>query len=393
MLDLGVPVMGVAGHWKRAISERLLAGSAELTYRLLGGRTGERNFSRIVVVAPLGRQNGVASGARLQYAALRQLGLDAELVDAAPALRNPLFRIPHSPGTAYVVHSGGPQAAILLATVLPQATDAYRVAFWAWELPDPPLEWSGCERHFAEIWTPSAFAKASLAKMVDRPIHVVPHRVPAKPRRIRDPKACFTVLAMADSRSSLSRKNPDGALRAFRAAFDNSTAAQLYLKLHGFRSELERFERSNADLLRASNIHLIRGYVDDGALADLYRQADVFLSLHRAEGFGLPMFEAMANGIPVIATGWSGNTDFMSNSDSELIPYTLIPVNDSSAVYAGSMWAEPDICAASCALRRLADNLPYYASLAAAAHQRVVSFAPEFPFAVPKSKCRGEGYA
>lgn len=386
-------MMGAMGYWKRAISERLLAGSAELTYRLLGGRSGQRDFSRVVVVAPLGRQNGVASGARLQHAALRQLGVDAELVDAAPALRNPLLRIPHHAGTAYVIHSGGPQAAALLATMLPLATDAYRVAFWAWELPDPPLEWSGCDRHFAEIWTPSAFAKASLARMMDRPIHVVPHRAPGRGRRIRNPDGCFTVLAMADTRSSLSRKNPHGALRAFRTAFGRSSAVQLYLKLHGSQSELAQFERANANLLRTGNIHLIRGYVDDTALAALYRRADVFLSLHRAEGFGLPMFEAMANGIPVVATGWSGNTEFMSNSDSELVPYTLVRVNDQSAVYMGSMWAEPDIDAASCALRRLADNLHHYENLSAAAHRRIASLAPEFPFAVPEGKCRGDGHA
>ena len=360
---------------------------------MIGGRTGDRDFSRVIIVAPLGRQNGVANGARLQYAALRQLGVDVELLDAAPALRNPLFRISHSPGTAYVVHSGGPQAAALLATVLPQATDAYRVAFWAWELPDPPLDWSGYQRHFAEIWTPSLFAKASLERMADRPIHVVPHRVPAKPRRTRNPNGRFSVLAMADTRSSLSRKNPNGALRAFRAAFDNSSAAELHLKLHGFRSELEEFERSNSDLLRASNVHLIRGYVDDAALSELYRKSDVFLSLHRAEGFGLPMLEAMANGIPVVATGWSGNIEFMTSANSELIPYTLVPVKDQSEVYAGSMWAEPDIDAASRALLRLAGNLQYYDNIAAAAHQRISTLSPEFPFEISGCRNNGEGNA
>lgn len=371
----------VLDRLKRLATERYLAGCAAAVQRALGGRAGERDLRRIVIVAPLGRNNGLASAARLQWEALRRLGIDADLIDATPALRNPLFRAPHRPGSAYIVHAAGPQSANLLASVLPHAATSYRIAYWAWELPDPPAGWAGCERNFAEIWTPSGYAQASLAKLFRRPIRVVPHVVPAKERRFRGSGERFTVLAMADTRSSLSRKNPEGALRAFRAAFGTARSARLILKLNGRDAEIDRFERQIPDLINADNVEIARDYLDAAGLAALYRSADAFLSLHRAEGFGLPMLEAMTYGVPVVATAWSGNMDFMGPSDSELVPYRLVPVSDRSGVYAGSVWAEPDIGAAARALRRLADDRDHYERVASEAYRRVLAASPRFPIA------------
>jgi glycosyltransferase involved in cell wall biosynthesis len=335
------------------------------------------------VVAALGRGNGIASGARLQWNTLRQLGVDAELLDVTPSLRNPLFRMPHRPGSAYVFHAGGPQTASLIGSVLPHVTKAYRIAYWAWELPDPP-DWTDCDRNVSEIWTPSAFSRTSLTRLSAKPIHVVPHYMPARPmprrRRFEEP---FTVLAMADSRSSLSRKNPEGALRAFRAAFGSSRSARLVLKLSGRDEDIRSLEVTLADLLVGANVKIVKGYLEDAEISALYRNADVLLSLHRAEGFGLPMMEAMAHGVPVVATGWSGNLAFMSAADSHLVPYALVPVNDTSAIYKESIWAEPDLEEAANMLRRLAEQPDCYARFADAAYRRISETVPSFPFDVP----------
>jgi glycosyltransferase involved in cell wall biosynthesis len=360
-----------------------LAGAEALTHHILRRRSGERDFRRVIVVAALGRNNGIASGARLQWDALRRLGVDTELLDATPALRNPLFRVSHRPGSAYVFHSGAPQTAHLIRSVLPHAATAYRVAYWAWELPDPAPDWAGCDRNVSEVWTPSAFSRASLVRLSRQPVHVVPHYIPARPARQRRLDQPFTVLAMADSRSSLSRKNPDGALRAFRAAFGSSHAARLVLKLSGRDDELRALLASFGDLPAGGNVTIVRRHLDHAELAALYASADVLLSLHRAEGFGLPMAEAMAHGVPVVATGWSGNLTFMSAADSDLVPYTLVPVNDRSAIYGGSTWADPDLDAAATALRRLAEQPEHYDRLAAAAHRRISEATPCFPFDLP----------
>jgi glycosyltransferase involved in cell wall biosynthesis len=370
------------GRLKRLLISNYLAGTEALTHHLLRGRSGQRHFRRVVVVAALGRNNGIASGARLQWNALRLLGVDTELLDVTPALRNPLFRAPHRPGTAYVFHAGGPQTANLIGSVLPHAADAYRIAYWAWELPDPPLDWTNCDRNVAEIWTPSGFSQKALMRLFERPIHVVPHYLPVRSAEARRPDRPFTVLAMADSRSSLSRKNPEGAIRAFQAAFGSSSAARLVLKISG---GTEAFEACLGTLRLGENIDIITNHLDDANLQALYRRADVFLSLHRAEGFGLPLAEAMAQGLPVVATGWSGNLTFMSEADSYLVPYTLVPVNDRSAIYQGSVWADPDLDDAAHALRRLAEQPSYYANLAKAAYRRMAGIEPTFPFALNRT--------
>jgi glycosyltransferase involved in cell wall biosynthesis len=186
---------------------------------------------------------------------------------------------------------------------------------------------------------------------------------------------------MADARSSFSRKNPEAALRAFRMAFGRSDAAKLVLKLTGPDEELARFERSVAALL-GNDIEILKKQLSDTALADLYRSADAYLSLHRSEGFGLPLLEAMAHGMPVVATGWSGNLDFMPPDDCNLVPFRLVPVSDVSAIYSDSVWADPDIEAAATMLRRLANDTDYYARMAGAAHN-CAAVAPSFPFTTP----------
>ena len=99
--------------------------------------------------------------------------------------------------------------------------------------------------------------------------------------------------------------------------------------------------------------------VYEAALDALYRSADVLLSVHRAEGFGLPLREAMSRGIPVVATGWSGNLEFMDDANSLLVPCRLIPVSDASAVYGSAgTWADPDLETAALLLRRLASGEP-----------------------------------
>ncbi len=366
---------------KRYLQEGYLAGCSAWTKRLVGGKAGPRRFERIAIVAAFGKQNGITRGALLQWQALRRLGVEAEMVDATPALRNPFYRVPHRPPTAYVFHSGGPQTASLLAAVLPAARDAYRIAYWAWELPEPPPDWLGCDDPFNEIWTPSRFSRDSLMQMTQRPVAVVPHYPAPEPARKRADRGPFTVLTMADSRSSLTRKNPEGAVLAFASAFGRSAAARLLLKISASDAELQALDARLGGALQAPNIEIIRDFMSEEALSALYGRADLLLSLHRSEGFGLPMLEALARGIPVVATAWSGNTDFTTRQNSLLVPYALVPVADAAGIYRGSHWAEPDLAAAAAALRRLAEDKALYARLAANAHAGCADLPPQFPIA------------
>jgi glycosyltransferase involved in cell wall biosynthesis len=351
-----------------------LAGTRVWAGVSLGRQAPPRDLSRLAIVAALGRRNGIVQGARLQHAALARAGRTAQLLDATAALRNPFARTGHEPASAYVFHSGGPQTASLILGSLPGAARAWRIGYWAWELPDPPQDWRRFGALVCEIWTPSRFAADSLGRMFAQPIRVVPHVLEARPPRRRDPARPFTVLVMADSRSSFTRKNPAAAVAAFRQAFGASPSTQLIVKLNGGGPAPAALGAGGQP-----NIRIVTDFLDEAGLEALYRSADVLLSLHRAEGFGLPMLEAMAHGVPVVGTGWSGNTEFMSEANSLPVPYRLVPVSDADGIYAGSVWAEPDVAAAAAMLKRLAADAALYERLATAAHASVAAASLSLP--------------
>lgn len=386
-LGSGFAMSGWRDTLKPALAQAYSQVCAGMVQMSLARRAPERSFERVAIVAPLQRQNGIASGALLQHGMLQRMGIEAELIDATPALRNPLFRARHAPATAYIIHCGAPQTPQLLSAVLPMAARAWRIGYWAWELPDPPPDWRGFDRLLCEIWTPSRFAQASLRRLTDRRVDVVPHVVPIAPRRRRDTTRPFTVLSFGDSRSSLARKNPAGALAAFRAAFGDSTAARLLLKLNGPAGEHAEIERAAAG---CANVTLLRGFLPGSELQALYRGADVLLSLHRAEGFGLPMLEAMAHGVPVVGTAWSGNVDFMTSENSLLVPARLVPVEDGAGIYHGSVWAEPDLEVAAASLQGLAADPARWERLSLAAHAAAAACARRVPAALTEPRRRRE---
>ncbi len=341
---------------KRIASEQFLKASLLYLRSSLGRKVSPRDFDRVCVVAALGKGDGIAQGALLQYQALQRIGIDADLLDVTSATRNPFKRVRHKPATAYVFHSGGPQIASLMTGVLPYAKDAFRIAYWAWELPVPPRRWPDPTGLVSEIWTCSHYAKRSLEKAFRLPIYVVPHAVAVEPAsensQYRD---LFQVLVVADSRSSLARKNLKGSIAAFNLAFREVTGARLIIKFGGDPSNLEPFIGCGENKKKISVIHR---FLSAGEMSDLYRSSDVFLSLHRAEGFGLALLEAMAHGKPVVASRWSGNLEFMNDQNSFLVDCGSTPIEDETvyACYSDASWADPNINRAAALLTKLYED-------------------------------------
>lgn len=238
------------------------------------------------------------------------------------------------------------------------------VGYFAWELPAIPPNWKKALDLAHEIWVPSRFTADAFRPYTALPVRVVPH--PVRCPTVADlaradfglPEDAFVVLTMFHMGAGFVRKNPIGAVRAFRQAFGDNLNAVLVIKVADADLVPWAMAELQSAIGSAPNIRIFHDKLSRDRVAALIRCADVVLSLHRAEGFGLVPAQAMLLGKPVIATGWSGNTDFMNQRNSVLVSYKLVPVRDPQESYTqeDQAWADPDVEQAAVWLRRLAEN-------------------------------------
>ncbi len=330
--------------------------------------------------------SGLGQAARLCAAELERAGHLALAYDAAAAAR------PHLPADAALIFQVNPDvlAQALAPFARAELTPRARIGYWTWELERAPRAWADCAARMHALWAPSRFAADALANTFGRAAEVVPHPValhaPAAPSQA-DKAAARARLGLGEDdfvaafdfsfASSMARKNPIAAITAFRAAFSGVGGRTRRLLVRARDGAL--FPRAHETLARAigaaGDVRLLRPAHDDPQeYDDLLAACDVYLSLHRSEGFGLNLAEAMARARPVIATAWSGNVDFMNETCALLVPARLVPVIDADGVYRmrGARWAEPDLDAAIAHLRRLDQTPDFAAEIGARARAAVI---------------------
>lgn len=350
---------------RRAISPALWGGLDRFFEMRLRRRPHDALPGTVKVAGFFSESHGIAASAKRCADALDSLGVETERVDLGMPTHAALLNRPtqhFAPGGAWIIHVNPPELVVALKTIGAEAfARSFLAGYWAWELPQAPPQWLRRKALVDEVWAPSAYTADALQGGAT-PVRVVPHPVALKPPRNRGaaraalglPADAFIVASLLDFRSSLARKNPLAAIAAFREAFGGEASALLVIKAqHGDHAPALRGELAEA--ARTTNIRLIDETWPLERAEALIGGADALLSLHRAEGFGLTLAEAMAEGTPVVATNWSGNVDFMRDYDA-LVQATTIPVQDAQGIYAGQVWAEPDIAQAAALLRRVRDD-------------------------------------
>jgi len=242
----------------------------------------------------------------------------------------------------------------------------YNIGYWVHDVKSIPVDWSTQAKYFQEIWVPSNHVQNSVAKMVSVPVITMPYpveervispRIAKKELKKNNPSDDFIFLSIFNTFSDVERKNIVFMIKAFLSSFEGVDNVKLVLKIRNI--ELAPiFQAILLDIANKNkNIIFIDAFYDDLQMDELYNGADAYISLHRAEGFGFTIAEAISRGIPVIATAYSGNMDFCVPGEVSLIKYKEVVVGcERTLMSKFDSWAEPDMYAASFAIKDMVVN-------------------------------------
>jgi glycosyltransferase involved in cell wall biosynthesis/SAM-dependent methyltransferase len=238
----------------------------------------------------------------------------------------------------------------------------HSVGLWFWEISDFPDHWLPSFDYVDEVWVASEHVADALRDLTETAVQTI--RLPVLPAPPAEASRAelgmpegFCFLFVFDYRSVFPRKNPVGLVEAFCRAFEPGTGPSLVIKSicsDEFPAQRQQLAEAVAD---RPEIHLIEDMVPVEAKNAMIANCDCYVSLHRSEGLGLTMAEAMYFGRPVIATAYSGNLDFMNDQNGYLVPHTMTEIGPGADPYPPDKeWAEPDLDQAAALMRDAFEN-------------------------------------
>lgn len=343
---------------------------------------GTRPIEPVAVAGVLGAATGLGQAARLAVHALRAAGLRFATVDLTTALRQ----------TPSEVFDGGDPIAPGLGTLLlfvtppnlPLALHAigrrnlagkHRIGAWVCETERLPPLWRAQASFLHAIVAPSSFAQRAIAVSIARPVNLLIHPVEAEPwpDAIRRPANRPTLGAVLDVGSSAARKNVSGLIEACLEVLEARKDVRILWKVRDLGSDPDAAARlRQAAAAQPDRIRLLNGDWSRTDVLAFLDQIDLLASFSRAEGFGLPLAEAMRRGVAVAAPIWGGPADFLDERTAVPLPFTMARIRDPSNLYGPSQgeWADVDPGAAAMILARTLDDRAALAALAAEGRRR-----------------------
>ena len=327
----------------------------------------------INVIGYLGETLGLAEAARLYIAALQAAGVPVSTTAVTPDLpvEESAKTITRYGSRGYTDLRSGVEPTFNLACLngdhlaelvrlrgIEVLEGLPTIGQWGWETDVLPPSWTPAFDLVEEVWVYSRFMAENLGRLVPMPVVVVPPAIVAPDATDAELPVVFddrfTFVFMLDFFSTLPRKNPLGLVDAFTRAFAPGEGPRLLLKTINARFRPQAADELHHRAAGRPDIDFFDEYLDPAQKALLLQRADCYVSLHRSEGFGLPLAEAMSLGTPVIATGYSGNTDFTTPHNSYLVDWKLSQVGPGVEIYPPEgRWAEPDIDHAAALMRHV----------------------------------------
>jgi glycosyltransferase involved in cell wall biosynthesis len=236
----------------------------------------------------------------------------------------------------------------------------YTIALWFWEVGEPPADWAGAYQFIDEVWATSQHIYDQIART--SPVPVVRTRLPVleptvAPRtrpQLGLPEDGFLFLYVHDYHSVAARKNPVGLVHAFTRAFAPGSGARLVIKSINADTRPAQHERVVLAAAARDDITLIDSYMPAADKNAMIAACDCYVSLHRSEGLGLTVAEAMLLGKPVISTRYGGTMEFTTEENSYLVRWSPVAVGEGSYPYAAdAVWADPDLDHAASLMRQV----------------------------------------
>lgn len=347
--------------------------------------------STVIIAGEVSRASGLGEGARVMHQALEKHHISSQLLNISPySFSFTQYRESYQLLSEYlyaplILHINAPQIPYALLS-LPRRFLKHRkiIGYWAWELEVLPKDWEVGFQFVHEIWVPSQFVANAIkpwAEKKQKIVRVIPHPIAdriAHPVQsisrasLGLPENKIIILVSFNLSSSFMRKNPLGAILAFLKVCDHDKNVCLLLKVTYSECYREDMAKIMSAIQGHDNIILNTNILSSEENQALFHYADIILSLHRSEGFGLVPAEAMLCGKPVISTDWSATSEFIDETCGMPVNYSLIPVQDARKVYQlpNAYWAEPDCNVAAKAIAQLVTNANYRFALGDTACKR-----------------------